>query len=84
MRKQDKTMPLTRPDGGLAFTSEDRAWQIYRLRTFGMSNDKIKELMSVSNEEFDFCATLIPKLRRKFAATSRRILTSVSICRVKY
>jgi len=68
MRKQDKTMPLTRPDGGLAFTSEDRAWQIYRSRTVGMPDDKIKEVMFFSNEEFDFCATIIPKLRRKFAA----------------
>jgi len=68
MRRKDKIMPLTRSDGGLALTSEDRAWQIYRGRTFGMSDDEIKEKMSFSNEEFDLCTALIPKLRRKFAA----------------
>ena len=53
MSEEDKIRPLTRPDGGLAFTPEDRAWQIYRLRAFEMSDDEIKDTCCLTDEEFE-------------------------------
>ena len=66
--KKKKIMPLTRPDGGIAFTPEDRAWQIYSLRTFGMSDDEIKEKGYFTSEEFEMCAAMIPALKNQFEA----------------
>jgi hypothetical protein len=72
MKKANKTMPLPRPDGGLAFTYEDKAWQIYRLRAFKMSDDEIKKTISISNAEFDLYTPLIPKLDRRFEAKMKK------------
>jgi len=68
LSEEDKIKPLTRPDGGLAFTLEDRAWQIYRFRTFGMSDDEIKEKGDFTSEEFEMCAAMIPALKNQFEA----------------
>jgi len=66
MKKKEKISPLERPDGGIAFTPEDRAWQIFRFRTFGMNDDEIKKVGSFTNEEFEMCTAMIPALKEKF------------------
>lgn len=66
---QDKVRPLTRSDEGLAYTPEDRAWQIYLSRTVhGLNDDEIKDQLQFSNKEFELCSALEITLRRKFAA----------------
>lgn len=69
----DKVGALTRPDGGLAYTPEDRAWQIYLGRTaHGMNDNQIKEKLIFSNEEFELCSALEKTLRSKFDAKAKR------------
>lgn len=71
--KEKKIMPLTRPDGGIAFTPEDRAWQIYLAKFKHQMNEaEIKEKLQFTDEEFDFCKTIMITMKRRFDAKFRK------------